>query len=37
MHVGAIFCDLVKASDCVNNETLLAKLHYDGIQVTAAN
>ena len=24
MHVGGIFCDLAKASDCMNQEILLA-------------
>jgi hypothetical protein len=36
MQVG-IFCDLAKASYCVNHEILPAKLHYYGIQGTAAN
>jgi hypothetical protein len=37
MHGGGIFCDLAKASDCVNHEILLVKLHYYGIQRTVAN
>jgi hypothetical protein len=37
MHVGGIFCDLIKAFDCVNHEIFLAKLHYYGIQGTVAN
>jgi hypothetical protein len=37
MHVEEIFCDLAKAFDCVNHESLLAKLHYYGIQGTVAN
>jgi hypothetical protein len=31
MYVGGIFCDLVKAFDCVNNKILLAKSHFYGI------
>jgi hypothetical protein len=32
LHVGRIFCDLLKAFDCVNEEFLLTKLHFYGIQ-----
>jgi hypothetical protein len=34
MHVSGIFCDLVKAFDCVNHEMLLTKLHFIGIHGT---
>jgi hypothetical protein len=32
MHVRGIFCDIAKASDCVNHEILLNKSHFYGIQ-----
>jgi len=32
MHVGGIFCDLAKAFNCMNHYSLLAKLHFYGIQ-----
>jgi hypothetical protein len=32
---GGLFCDLQKASNCVNHDTLLAKLDYYGITGTA--
>jgi hypothetical protein len=31
IHVGEISCDLAKASDSVNHETLLPKLSFYGI------
>jgi len=32
MHVRGIFCDLINAFDFTNNEILLAKLRFYGIQ-----
>jgi len=31
MHDWWIFCDMAKAFDCMNHETLLAKLNFYGI------
>ena len=31
MHIEGVFCDLVKAFDFLNQEILLAKLHFCGI------
>jgi hypothetical protein len=36
MHVGEIFYDLAKALVCVNYYILLSKLHFYGIEGTAA-
>jgi hypothetical protein len=32
MHIGGTFCDLAKAFDCVNHDTLLLKLNFHEIQ-----
>jgi hypothetical protein len=37
MHVGGIFCDFAKASDCVKYEILLTKLYFSGIQGASAS
>jgi hypothetical protein len=37
MRVGRIFCDLAKVYNCINHEIFLTKLHFYGIQGTAAN
>jgi hypothetical protein len=37
MHVGGMFCDLTKAFDCVSHEIMLTKLHFYGIQGSAAH
>jgi hypothetical protein len=37
MHVGGIFCDLARALDCVNHDTVPATLHFYGIIRVGAN
>jgi hypothetical protein len=37
MCVGGIFCELGKGFDCISHEILLTKLHFHGIQGSAAN
>jgi hypothetical protein len=37
MQVGGIFCDLAKASDCVNHIILLTKLHFFDIEAATAS
>jgi hypothetical protein len=36
-HIGTIFRELAKTSDCAHNKIWLAKLNFYGIQGTAAN
>jgi hypothetical protein len=33
-HVVGVFCDLTKASDCVNHELLVCKLQFYGVKDT---
>jgi hypothetical protein len=37
MHVGGIFCNVAKAFDCVNHESLLTTLYFYCIHVPAEN
>jgi len=37
IHIGRIFCDLTKASDCVNHDILIAKLEHYRIQDVTLN
>jgi hypothetical protein len=34
LQVVGIFCDLAKAFDCVNNDTFIEKLKYNGVNET---
>jgi len=37
IHIGGIFCDLTKASDCVNRDVLIDKIKHYGIQELTLN
>jgi hypothetical protein len=37
MHIGGIFCDISKATDCENRGILLDKLYFYGIQWAAVD
>jgi len=37
MHVGKIFCDMAKDSNCMNHEILLAQLHFYQIRGVSEN
>jgi hypothetical protein len=37
LQVAGIFCDLAKAFNCVNHDTLIEKLKYYGVNETGVN